>query len=462
MLLIGMLRKSVIHMGKENIEKYSAGYALLKSVAGFWHNNVFYRKVIVMGRENINPDDPLIFAPNHQNALMDALAVLFTHRGQPVFLARADIFKKKMIAAILYFLKILPVYRIRDGFSSLKANDDIFLKTIDVLKNKNGLVILPEGDHAGLRRLRQLKKGICRVAFQSDEATGFNLKIKIIPVGIEYSHYTRYRQVLTIAYGKPLEVSEYHEIYKESPERALNQLRARLSDEMKSNMIHIPEDDYEAIDELRGMINGRFGDDIRFPKMFRDRLLIDKLNELKTSNNTVYEEICNLTLKIKKTTRELNMDYRLLEKKKHPLGWLIVGMVGIIATLPLFVYGNIFNFTFLQIPNLQIRKIKDLQFHSSVKYGISLALAFVFLPLYLILALVIFSPWWFGILIFLSLPLSGLFAWDYYLVFKRIIGGFKARNLIAEKDTEFETLRNNHRELIKLVAELKIDEKKLI
>ena len=90
-----------------------------------------------------------------------------------VFLARADIFKKKFIAAILYFLKILPVYRIRDGFSSLKGNDEIFTKTIDVLKNKNGLVILPEGDHSGFRRLRQLKKGICRVAFQSDEATDF-------------------------------------------------------------------------------------------------------------------------------------------------------------------------------------------------------------------------------------------------------------------------------------------------
>jgi 1-acyl-sn-glycerol-3-phosphate acyltransferase len=446
-------------MGKNNIEKYSAGYALLKSVAGFWHNNVFYRKVIVIGRENINPDAPLIFAPNHQNALMDALAVLFTHSGQPVFLARADIFKKKMVAAVLYFLKILPVYRIRDGFSSLKANDDIFLKTIDVLKNKNGVVILPEGDHAGFRRLRQLKKGICRVAFQSDEATGFNLKIKIIPVGIEYSHYTRYRQVLTVAYGKPLEVSEYHELYRKSPEKALNELRSRLSDEMKSNMIHIPEDDYEAQDELRSMINGRFGDDIKFPKLFRDRLLIDKINQLKVSDQSVYERICELSLRIKKKTKELNIDYRLLEKKKHPIGWLIAGMLGIVLTFPMFIYGNIFNLTFLEIPNLQIRKIKDPQFHSSVKYGISLALAFVFLPVYLILSLILFSPWWFGILIFLSLPLSGLFAWDYYLVFKRIKGGFMAWNLIKEKDKEFEILKNDHQELIRLVAELKVNER---
>ena len=118
-------------MGKENIEKYSVGYALVKTVTGFWHNNIFYRRIIVLGRENINPDDHLIFAPNHQNALMDALAVLFTSRDRIVFLARADIFKKKLLASILYFLKILPVYRIRDGFSSLKGNDEIFTKTID-------------------------------------------------------------------------------------------------------------------------------------------------------------------------------------------------------------------------------------------------------------------------------------------------------------------------------------------
>jgi 1-acyl-sn-glycerol-3-phosphate acyltransferase len=446
-------------MGKENIEKYSARYALLKSAAGFWHNNVFYRKVIVLGSDNIIPDNHLIFAPNHQNALMDALAVLFTHSGQPVFLARADIFKKKFIASILYFLKILPVYRIRDGFRSLKGNDEIFLKTVDVLKNRNGLVILPEGDHAGFRRLRQLKKGICRVAFQADEATGFNLKIKIIPVGIEYTHYTRFRQVLTVAYGKPIEVSEYHGLYKENPEKALNELRERLSDELKTNMVHIAsEEDYEAIDELRTMINGKYGDDIRFPKLIRDRILIEKLNQLKIINQDRYKRICELSLKVKTAAQDFRINYRLLGKRKHPLGWLVAGLAGLLVTLPIFIYGNIFNFTFLEIPNMQIKKIKDPQFHSSIKYVISLALAFIFIPAYLILSLLLISPWWLGILVFISLPLSGLFAWNYYLIMKRIIGGFRIRSLIRKKDKQFDDLRNNFEELTGLIAELKVDE----
>lgn len=440
-------------MGKENIEKYSKRYALLKYVAGLWHNNIYYRKVIILGRNNINPDDHLIFAPNHQNALMDALAVLFTNNGQNVFLARADIFKKKFIASLLYFLKILPVYRIRDGFRTLKGNDEIFDKTIDVLRNKNGLVILPEGDHAGFRRLRQLKKGICRVAFQADEASDFKLKIKIIPVGLEYSNYIRFRQVLTVVYGKPIEVSEFYELYKKSPEIALNELRSKISSEMKKLIVHIEsEEDYEAIDELRGIVNGRYSDDLKLPKLFRDRELIDKLNQIKNTNLPLFRKICSMSLEVKHKAEELNTEYRLLAKKKHPLEWLIAGMIVIIAAFPIFIFGNIFTMTFLEIPKFQIRKIKDIQFHSSIRYGLSLGLAIVILPVCLILLLIFVSPWWLAILIFIAIPLTGLFAWNYSLLFRRIIGGFRIRNYLKNKNNEYTNLKETHDELLNLVT----------
>ncbi len=442
-------------MGRENIEKFSARYALLKSAVAFWHDNIFYRKIIVLGSENINPADHLIFAPNHQNALMDALAVLFTHRGQPVFLARADIFKNKTVAALLYFLKILPVYRIRDGFSTLKANDEIFLKTIDVLKNKNGLVILPEGDHAGFRRLRQLKKGICRVAFHADEATGFSLNIKIIPVGIEFSNYTRPRQVLTVVYGKPIEVSQYHNLYRASPEKALNELRTKIASEMKKLIVHIDsEDDYEAIDELRNIINGKYSDDIKFPKLFRDRVLIDRLNSLKSTDPEKYSRICYLSTQVRDRAGYLNVTYSLLEKKKNPVGWLIAGIAGLLLMLPVWLVGNIFTLTFLSLGELQIRKTSDRQFHSTVRFGISLALAFIFLPVYLIVCFVIFKPWWIAVLVFLIIPVAGIFTWNYNILFRRITGGFRLKRYLRKKNQEYSALKKEYDELITLVSGL--------
>lgn len=442
-------------MGKENIEKYSRGYALLKAVAGFWHNNIFYRKVIVVGRENINPEHHLIFAPNHQNALMDALAVLFTQKGQPVFLARADIFRKKFIASMLYFLKILPVYRIRDGFNTLRGNDEIFDKTVDVLRHRNGLVILPEGSHEGHRRLRQLKKGICRVAFHAYEASGFQMNIKIIPVGIEFTNYQRFRQVLTVVYGKPIEVSEYYELYRKTPEKAFNELRSRLSDEIKKLMVHIEsEEDYEAIDELRSLVNGQYSDDVNFPKLFRDRKLIDKLNNLKNLNQDMYRRICSLTLKVKQKAKDLKIDYLLLNKKKHPSGWLVAGILGLIATSPLFVYGNIFTLLFLGIPNIQVHKIRDIQFHSTARYGISLGLALILTPVILVLFLLFVSPRWLALLLFVTLLFSGLFAVNYWRFFKRISGGFRIRKYIRNKNSDYLKLKSDHDELLNLVGNL--------
>ena len=183
-------------------------------------------------------------------------------------------------------------------------------------------------------------------------------------------------------------------------------------------------------------------------------MLIEKLNGLKNNNLSLYKKICNLSLQVKKRAAELNTDYRLLAKRKHPIGWLIAGMIAIFITFPLFIYGNIFNLTFLEIPNLQIKKIRDRQFHSSVKYGLSLAMAFIFLPVYLVLAFIIFSPWWLAILIFLTLPLSGLFAWNYFLEFRRIAGGFRVWKYMRNHNSDYVTLKQNHDELIELLAGL--------
>ncbi|VAW26558.1 hypothetical protein MNBD_BACTEROID07-745, partial [hydrothermal vent metagenome] len=238
-------------MGVENIEKYSFRFSVLKAWMQFWHNKIFYRKVVYVHREKVPLQDHLIFTPNHQNALMDALAIEFSFRNQFVFVARSDIFKKKFIARILYFLKILPVYRIRDGYESLRKNEMVFKKTLDIIRNKNGFVILPEGNHAGFRRLRALKKGFARIAFQAEEASGFLLDIKIIPVGINYSNYENVHSDLLVVFGDAFSVSEFYEAYRTHPAKAYNLIKAKLSERLKPLMIHIDSSFYDAYDFFR-------------------------------------------------------------------------------------------------------------------------------------------------------------------------------------------------------------------
>jgi 1-acyl-sn-glycerol-3-phosphate acyltransferase len=442
-------------MGKKNIEKYDILYQLLKKYVDFWHNYIFYRKVLAYGKDNLDFSVPTILAPNHQNALMDAMAVIGTLDRQLVFLARADIFKKKFIARILYFLKILPVYRIRDGYENLKQNDDTFRDTLRVMENRNGVVILPEGNHATFRKLRQLKKGICRIAFQTAEASGFSKEINIVPVGLEYSHYWRFRQVLTVVYGHPIHVSEYYDSFRENPTRAIVELRDRLSAEMKKVMVHIDEEeDYEAINELRNIVNEKYSDSIKYPKLFRDQRLVSKMNELHVSDPATYGMICSDTLAVRDMATELKVTYRQLRKKKHPFVWMLLSSMFLLLVMPVFLLGALLNILTFQVSYIKSIRSKDPAFISTARYGFFLGLSFIFGPLYLALSLILIKPWWLAVIAFLMIPVLGIMAWNWFLLFRRTTGGFRIWNLIRTKNPLFARLRDTYNNLIKRIAAL--------
>jgi 1-acyl-sn-glycerol-3-phosphate acyltransferase len=441
-------------MGKDNIEKYDIFYLLLKKYTQFWHN-IFYRKVIVYGKDNLDFSVPTILAPNHQNALMDAMAVICTLDRQLVFLARADIFKKKLVASFLYRIKILPVYRIRDGFETLKQNDETFRDTLRVMEHRNGLVILPEGSHDVYRKLRQLKKGICRIAFQTAEASDYKKEINIVPVGLEYSHYWLFRQVLTVVYGHPIHVSGYYDSYRENPNRAIVELRDRLSSEMKKVMVHIEnEQDYEAINELRSIINEKYSDRIRYPKLFRDNRLISEVNQLQVSDPVAYREVCNNSLTVRDLATQLKLTYRLLRKKKHPLGWLLLSSLFLLVTLPVFLTGTLLNIITFKISDIQSLKSKDPAFISTARFGFFLGLGLVFAPLFLILALIFIKPWYLAVLGFLAVPVLGIIAWNWFMLFRRTVGGFRIRRLARTKNPVFIRLRETYDSLIRRISGL--------
>src|SRR5262245_12852056 len=100
-------------------------YQLLKFYV--WASTRFYfNKVRVFGKENVKGDGPFLFVANHQNAFMDGLLFATANRVPVHFLIRADIFKKKFAAAMLRILKLMPVYRIRDGAENLHKNEEQF------------------------------------------------------------------------------------------------------------------------------------------------------------------------------------------------------------------------------------------------------------------------------------------------------------------------------------------------
>lgn len=437
-------------MGLSNIEKRSTGYNLLKLWTKFWHNIIFYRSFIVLGKNNIPLNKPLIFTPNHQNALMDALALVFGINIQPVFIARSDIFKKPAIARILYFLKILPIYRVKDGYNSIKKSQEIINKTVDIITKGCALVILPEGNHSDLRRLRPLKKGFARMAFQAEESNNFELDLQIIPVGIDYDDYEKVRGSLIVNYGEPVQVKDFVELYKEYPAIAINNIKNKLSEHLKPLIVNIESEKYyELYNELRYIYRSRMTKILHLDKkteknrVYIDQELIRQVSNFEKESSESLDEFQNTIVRFAALRDKYDFTNDIIEKKGPGLVSLITGPVVLLATIPIFIYGLINNFIASWLPGRISKMIEDPQFKSSINFAISMVSFPVFYLIQLLIVLLVTNDWKILLAYAISLPVSGLLAWKWLKIFKcaKINWVYKIAELRKNKDfTEMQRL----------------------
>jgi len=412
-------------MNFKRIDKWSIRYALPKAYVKFLHNTIFYRNITVVGKENLPKNVPLFFAPNHQNALMDALAVISSLKSQIVFIARADIFKNKFIARILILFKILPAYRIRDGKENLQKNEEIFDVSVKILESKNILALFPETTHTDKRRLRILKKGVQRIVFQAEEKNNFQLGVQIIPVGIYYSNYWNFKSDIQIFFGKPIEIDNYLELYQDNQQKAMLALRDKISEELEPLVIHIKNKDYYDLFEfMREVYNKKMRNKLGLKNNLHNRFIADKeiiasMDNAFSKEPEIIEELDKEAKQYRIELKNLNIRHWVVEKNV-PTTSLIAKSIALILSFPVFLYGFINNFIPYYIPSPLTKKLKDRQFTTSINFVAGI----IFYPLfYLIqfsLILVFTDIWWIKFVYLISLPVFGVISFYIHRGFVKI------------------------------------------
>ena len=216
-----------------------------------------YRHFVVQGVEHLPTDGPYIIAPCHQQALMEPLAVLNFAPKPPVFLARADLFKKPLLRRLLTFLKIMPVYRIRDGKETLDRNREIFDRCREVLLDGYPLCLMAEGRHNNRHALLPLRKGMFRIAGETQQALG-DRPLYIVPVGIDFDEYERPYANVVVNIGHPFAVQPFMATWQTNEPLALNQMRDALGEALPPLMVDIRnEEHYDNIFTLCNILNPR-------------------------------------------------------------------------------------------------------------------------------------------------------------------------------------------------------------
>ena len=122
---------------------------------------LFFRRIEVVGLENVPADTPVVFASNHPNGLVDPLFILCFAPRPVSFLAKAPLFRYPLIGYFARVLDSIPVYRKQDNTRG--TNAETFAGARDVLRRGGSIAIFPEGTTHSDPQLRELKTGAARI-----------------------------------------------------------------------------------------------------------------------------------------------------------------------------------------------------------------------------------------------------------------------------------------------------------
>ncbi len=187
---------------------------------------LFFKQIEVTGQENLPLTGPVILAPTHRSR-WDALLVPFSTgrivTGRDVrFMVSADEVKG-IQGWLIRRLGGFPVNTRQPGIASLRYG-------LEILQNREMLVIFPEGGIFRNHEINPLKPGLARLALQAENNQP-ELGIKIVPMTIHYSQMLpSWGTSVQIHIGKPIEVDAYaHGTVKEQAKR----LTADLTNTLK-------------------------------------------------------------------------------------------------------------------------------------------------------------------------------------------------------------------------------------
>lgn len=433
-------------MGKKKIYEDYLGYKLLKPIVD-WNLKHSYRKVEVRGKENIPADGAVIIAPNHCNTLMDALVILRAFDDPTVFGARADIFNNPTIGKIMTFIRILPMVRQRDGLRNVLKNNETQEIIVETLENRVRFCMFPEGRHRPAHSLQTLGKGTFRAALAANAKFGDKHPVYIIPTGIEYGDYFRYRSTSLVTFGKPINVTEFVKGQDVDNEvKLIEPLRKELAARMSELFTYIKDDeqlyDKWALTKIlatdKGVRYGDFGTSL-YEGMRANREIVAQIEKACEEKPEEMAELLEKVQKFEKKRHKENISIYSFRKKNDVLNIAGKSFAALIG-LPYWIFSAIVSSPMWLTYNLLRSKTRDRAFHNTVGFGVKLALGIIMFLIYTALAFCLLS--WPAALatVLLTIPSYSYF-FDYNEGMRRFISDIR---LMGEKG-----LRKSFKEIVK-------------
>lgn len=357
--------------------------------------NLFYSDIEVIGRKQIPENKPVMFIGNHQNSFLDALHIVNNTKHFVHFLTRAEAYGNPLLDQFFYSLNMLPVYRARDGFGTIKRNEHIFEECYERLAKNDALLVFAEASHVMERRIRPLSKGFTRIVFGAEKKYNWDLGLQIVPVGLGYGNHRKSRTPVRIEFGEAVPALQYKDKYQNDERDAAHQLKMEIADRLKKLTLHIPNKKHYALYQL--MLDELESN--------RHELLEPQLvnRRAKSISNHLNGELVEESEFLLEKADQLNIN---VQDVANPVS---IGLKDIIFS-PLYVFSLLNNALPYQLVRWLVNSyLEDEAFESSVKFLVGLMLPFYYGLIGLVLFLVGVSFPWIAAYILGSLATAPLF-----------------------------------------------------
>jgi glycerol-3-phosphate O-acyltransferase/dihydroxyacetone phosphate acyltransferase len=206
-------------------------------------SRAYFRHIAILHQERVPTEGPVFLICNHPNALTDPIIAACYSERQVYFLTRGDIFKKPLVDWIFRSLKMLPVYRQKDGGNTVERNAPTFSQTADILQHGGCAIIFPEATMDKKRSLRPFKTGTARIALDVQARFGLEERLPIVPVSVTYRRPYEVGHDFVLQYGEPIYCEDLLPEYNQNQEEAHLKLTQRLEETMRKMVLHMPNDE---------------------------------------------------------------------------------------------------------------------------------------------------------------------------------------------------------------------------
>ena len=193
--------------------------------------HIFYR---VERTGHALPGGPLLLVANHPNSLLDPALIQASAGRRVRFLAKSTLFAGHALSPLIRRSGAIPVYHRIDLGVDTSRNVEMFAAVMTALARGEAVCLFPEGISHARGHLAPLRTGAARMVLESGSR---GTPVTIIPVGLNFERFSRFRSRVQAVFGRPFDGEDLRTLHETDPPAAVRELTGRIEARLRRLMV---------------------------------------------------------------------------------------------------------------------------------------------------------------------------------------------------------------------------------